>query len=57
MEKYDVYRIVREGNSNPHPLWLATTRFLEDAERILGGWAQGYIVDNTGDMKVKKGNW
>lgn len=57
MNKYEVYRIVRDDNGNPQPLWLATTRFLEDAKRILGGRTQGYIVDNTGAMVRKKGNW
>lgn len=57
MEKYEAYRIVRNSEGNVQPLWLATTRFLDDAEKILGGWAQGYIVDNTGAMITKKGNW
>lgn len=51
---YFVYRmIVRPTGQTPQ--WLATTRYLEDAQRIYKSFSSAYIVDSTGAMIEQKG--
>lgn len=47
-----MYKVYRRDSDNI-PRWIASTLYLEDAQKVLANWSVGYIKQNDRILETK----